>query len=203
MDTISWLTLMNNLTQWALAGLAAYGIPILLFVAYIGSLGFPFPITPVIIAAGAFTRQGIFDWRLALLACLVGASLADHSEYILGHWANQRVKRYVEQKPVWQQALATINRQGGWAILLTRFWLTPLAPAINVIAGSRYPYKRFLFFDLTGQFLWVLLYGGLGYLFASQWELVSQTLGTFTLWSVGLAILAVGIYIMVWKRHKK
>ena len=68
-------------------------------------------------------------------------------------------------------------------------------PAINVMAGSRYPYKRFLFFDLTGQFFWALLYGGLGYLFASQWEQVSQALGMFTLLSVGVTILAVGIYI--------
>jgi len=192
---------MNTLTQWVLTNLAAYGAPILLFVSYFGSLGIPFPITMVIVAAGAFTRTGLIDWRIAMLACLAGAALADNSEYLLGHLAQPWLKRRFGQKPAWQQAQATINRQGGWAILLTRFWLTPLAPAVNVIAGSRYPFLQFLALDVAGQFLWVLLYGGLGYLFAAQWEKVSQVLGTFSWLSVVLVLLAYGAYFLM--KHRK
>jgi membrane-associated protein len=188
---------MNELTGWALSIVATDGALILLLIAYFGSLGIPFPITPVIIAAGAFSRQGILDWRVALLACLCGAALADNSEYLLGRWAGTWLKRSFSQKMVWQRAQATINRQGGWAVLLTRFWLTPLAPAINVIAGSRYPYTRFLFFDLTGELLWVLLYGGLGYLFAGQWQLISQLVSSFSGLSLGLVVLAGAIYLLV------
>jgi membrane-associated protein len=101
----------------------------------------------------------------------------------------------------WQQALSTINRQGGWAILITRFWLTPLAPALNVIAGRRYSYLRFLLYDITGQLFRVLLYGGLGYLFASQRERVSQALNTFSGLSFGLFFLALTAYNLV-MRHK-
>jgi membrane-associated protein len=190
---------MNILATWALTSLTTYGFPILILVSYVGSLGIPFPITLVIVAAGAFTRQGILDWRLALLACLAGAALADHSEYILGRLAKGWLKRRYGQKSIWQQALVIINRQGGWAILLTRFWLTPLAPAINVISGSRYPYFRFLFFDLIGEFLWVLLYGGLGYLFAGQWELISKMVSGFSGLSVALALLAGGLYFLAHK----
>jgi membrane-associated protein len=193
---------MNDLAAWALTNLVTYGVLILLLVSYVGSLGIPFPITLVIITAGAFTREGLLDWRLAVLACLVGAALADNSEYVLGRWAGKWLKRRFGQKLVWQKALSTINRQGGWAILLTRFWLTPLAPAINVIAGSRYPYARFLFFDLAGELLWVLLYGGLGYFFASELKLVSQVVGNFSALSAGAAILAVGIYFLVQRRRQ-
>jgi membrane-associated protein len=192
---------MNTLNEWALTSLVAYGVPMLLFISYIGSLGIPFPITIVIVAAGAFTRAGILDWRLAILACLMGSALADNSEYLLGRLAQRWLRRRFGQKNVWKQAQSTINRQGGWAILLTRFWLTPLAPAINVIAGSRYPFANFLFFDILGQFLWVLLYGGLGYLFAAQWEWVSQVISEFSGFSVILFFLALGIYYLV-KRHK-
>jgi membrane protein DedA with SNARE-associated domain len=84
----------------------------------------PFPITLVIVAARAFTRQGLLDWRLALLACLVRAALADHSEYLLG------------------------------------------------------------------------------YLFAAQWRLVSQVVSGFTGLSLGLVILAGGVYILArWARN--
>jgi membrane-associated protein len=188
---------MSDLAAWTLAGMTTYGVPVLLLVAYVGSLGIPFPITLVIIAAGAFTRLGILDWRLAILACLLGASLADNSEYLLGHCARQWLNLRFGQKASWQRALAAIHRQGGWAIILTRVWLTPLAPAINLIAGSRYPYARFLFFDLIGELVWVLLYGGLGYIFAEQWQLVSQTASQFSGLSFGLFVLVVGGYFGV------
>jgi hypothetical protein len=134
----------------------------------------------VIVAASAFTHSGLLKWRLALLACLVEAVIADNCEFLLGCFAQPWLKQRYDHKPAWQQAQPTINRQGGLAIFLTRFWLMPLAPAINVIAGSRYPYGRFLFFDLAGQFIWVLLYGGLGYLFATQSEPVSQGISLFS-----------------------
>ncbi len=191
---------MNSLTELVLTNLAIYGVPILIFVSYIGSLGIPFPITMVIVAAGAFSRTGLIDWRLAMLACLIGAALADNSEFLLGRLAQPWLKRRFGQKEIWQQAQSIINRQGGWAIMLTRFWLTPLAPAVNVIAGSRYPYAQFLFFDVLGQFFWVLLYGGLGYLFAAQWTLVSKALSTFSGLSMALVFLAAVAYFLVQRR---
>ncbi len=193
---------MNVISTWVLTNLLSYSAPILLVTAYFGSLGIPFPITLVIVAAGAFTRQGLLDWRLALLACLAGAALADNSEYVIGRFGGHWLKQKLERRKTWNQALNTINRQGGWAILLTRFWLTPLAPAVNMIAGTRYPYKRFLFFDLIGELLWVLLYGSLGYIFAAQWRLVSEAVSGFTGLSVGLVLIA-GMAYFFWTRRKK
>ena len=115
---------MDTLTEWTLANLAAHGAWILIFISYFGSLGIPFPITVVIVAAGALTRTGFLDWRMAMLACLAGAALADNSEYLLGHFALPLLKKRFGHKKVWQQAQSTINRHGGWTILLTRFWLT-------------------------------------------------------------------------------
>ncbi len=195
---------MSGLTENVLTLLVSYGAPILFVTAYAGSLGIPFPITLVIIAAGAFTRQGILDWRLAIPACLLGAVLADNSEYLLGRLAVRWLERRFGRGVIWQSALSTFNRQGGWAILLTRFWLTNLAPVVNLVAGSRYPYERFLFFDVTGELLWVLLYGGLGYIFGGEWELVSQFVSDFTGLSLGLVALAAGIYFFIrWRRSRK
>lgn len=194
---------MDTLTDWTLTSLAVYGPLALVFISYLGSLGIPFPITMVIVAAGAFSRGGLLDWRLAMLACLAGAALADNSEYLLGRIAQPWLKRRFGQNSAWQQAQITLSRQGSWAILLTRFWLTPLAPAVNVIAGGRYPFAQFLLFDVVGQFFWVLLYGGLGYLFATQWEGVSQGLSTFSGLSVALFFLVLGAYLLTQHRKPK
>ena len=188
---------MDALTTWLVNNITVYGPLLLVFISYVGSLGIPFPITMVIVAAGAFSRMGLIDWRLAMFACLIGAALADNSEYLLGRMAHPWLKRQLDRNGIWQQAQSTINRQGGWAILLTRFWLTPLAPAVNVMAGSRYPYAQFLLLDVVGQFFWVLLYGGMGYLFASQWEVVSHGLSTFNGISVVLFFLIAGIYLLM------
>ena len=188
---------MDALTTWLVDNITVYGPLLLVFISYVGSLGIPFPITMVIVAAGAFSRTGMIDWRLAMLACLVGAALADSSEYLLGRIAHPWLKRRLEGKGTWQQAQFVINHQGGWAILLTRFWLTPLAPAVNVMAGSRYSYPQFLLLDVVGQCCWVLLYGGMGYLFASRWEVVSQRLSTFNGISVALFFLIAGVYFVM------
>ena len=146
---------MLSLTAWTLTTLTAYGPLALVVIAYLGSLGIPFPITLVMVAAGAFSRAGLLDWRLALLACLLGAVLADQSEYMLGRLAQPWLKQRFGKNSAWQQAQNTLNRQGAWAILLTRFWLTPLAPAVNLLAGSRYPWGRFLLLDVfLGAALW-------------------------------------------------
>jgi membrane protein DedA with SNARE-associated domain len=194
--------MINMVGEWAITSLRLYGIPILLLVSFFGSLGIPFPITLVIVATGALTRQGLLDWRLAILACLAGASLADNSEYFLGRLSLARLKQRYGHKTAWQRADSTLNRKGGWAILLTRFWLTPLAPAVNIICGSRFPYARFLLFDLAGELLWVLLYGGLGYLFASEWKLVSQAISEFSGLSVAVVLVLGGIYLLVRRRNQ-
>jgi membrane protein DedA with SNARE-associated domain len=41
-----------------------------------------------------------------------------------------------------------------------------------------------------------LLYGGLGYAFGSQWELISNFISDFSGLLVGLVVLGVGIYLM-------
>jgi membrane protein DedA with SNARE-associated domain len=191
-----WINGFDGMTAWALVNLNLYGAPALLFLTFIGSLGIPFPVTLVIVAAGALTRQGLLDWRVTLLACLLGAALADNGEYLLGRQARGWLRRF-ESKPVWHQAHAIIQRQGGWAIALTRFWLTPLAPAINLIAGSKYPYLRFLLFDVLGQLVWVIVYGGLGYIFVSEWLKVSQAVSGFTGVSFALVAAAAGVWFAV------
>jgi membrane protein DedA with SNARE-associated domain len=194
---------MDLLANVTLNHLLAFGAPVLLLIAFIGSLGIPFPITAVIMAAGALSRQEYFEWQSAFLACLAGSAIADHCEYVLGRFAGKWIDTRFSKKTVWQKAQLVIKKQGGWAIFLTRFWLTPLAPMINFIAGTRFSYPRFLLFDLTGEILWVFIYGGLGYIFMDQWESISHLVNEFSLFSFVLAALAVVIYLVYSIRKRR
>ncbi len=58
---------------------------------------------------------------------------------------------------------ASLDRWGGLTVFLTRFLLSPLGPAVNIVAGvERYRFRSFAFYDVAGEIVWVVLYAGLG-----------------------------------------
>ena len=59
--------------------------------------------------------------------------------------------------------------------------LEPLGPIVNVVSGTaRYPYRRFLVYDVIGESIWVVLYLSLGYAFGANWELLVDLLSNAT-----------------------
>jgi membrane-associated protein len=187
-----------SLTDFFLTGMITYGPPVLGLALLLGALGVPVPGTLFVLAAGAFVRQGVIDWTLALSLGLLGAVLGDSTSYTMGRFAKGWVQRRFGQSAAWQTAQGTFERRGGLAVYLTRFLLTPLAIPTNLIAGgSGYTFWRYLIYDLTGEFTWIVLYGGLGYTFGSQWELISQFISDFSGLLVGVVALGAGIYFLV------
>ncbi len=187
-----------NLTELFLTGMLTYGPPVLGLALLLGALGVPLPGTLLLLAAGAFVRQGVIDAATAAGLGLGGAVLGDSASYALGRYARDWVHRRLGGSSVWRRAETTFARRGGAAVYLTRFLLTPLAIPTNLIAGgSGYPFARFLAYDIAGEVTWVTLYGGLGYLFGSQWELVSAFVADFSGLLVGLVVLGAGLYLLV------
>jgi len=56
-------------------------------------------------------------------------------------------------------------------------------------------------YDLIGETIWIFGYGGLGYLFGTQWEMVSDVLSKVSGLALGLVILGIGIWLGV-RRYK-
>lgn len=52
-----------------------------------------------------------------------------------------------------------------------------------------------MLYDFLGESVWILLYGGLGYAFGSQWEVVSDFISNFGGLVLGIAVLGVGIWM--------
>ncbi|NJN95184.1 MAG: LPXTG cell wall anchor domain-containing protein [Anaerolineales bacterium] len=84
---------------------------------------------------------------------------------------------------------------------MTRWLLTPLAIPTNLVAGSTgYPLSRFGAYVLAGELTWLLLFGGIGYAFSSQWEAVSEFISNFSGVLVGLVLLGLGGYFLFRRR---
>jgi membrane protein DedA with SNARE-associated domain len=193
-----------SLTDFLLTGMITFGPPVFGLALLLGALGVPVPGTLFVIAAGAFVRQAIIEWFATFGLGLLGAVLGDSISFALGRFAKGWVQRRFGQSSVWKKAQETFQRRGGLAIFLTRFLLTPLAVPTNLIAGgSDFSFGRFLFYDIAGELTWLVLYGGLGYLFGSQWEAVSQFISDFSGLLVGVVALGAGIYIWLRRRQNQ
>jgi len=184
------------MSDFLLTQVINYGAPILGAIVFIGALGVPFPATLLVIAAGAFAKQGLLTWYTTGLVALTCVVIGDNLSYAMGHFAREPVLRRFQNSPRWMQAESTFDRWGGMSVFWTRFLITGIAVPVNLIAGtSGFGFRRFLLYDLIGESIWIFGYGGLGYLFGTQWEVVSDVLGNISGLTLGLLILAVGIWL--------
>ena len=195
-----------NLTDVFLTAMTTYG-PVTLGVAmFMGTLGIPVPLPILALAAGAFARHGSLKWAVALFAALAGATLGDSLGYAVGRFAGEWAQRRFGKSPGWAKAEARFHREGGLAIYITRFLLTPLAVPTNLIAGSSgYPFRRFLLLTLAGTLTFLLFFGGTGYAFGRQWEAIGKYITSYFGWLIGAALVGAVVYFLVrgWYQNRR
>ncbi|MGE5463646.1 MAG: DedA family protein [Syntrophothermus sp.] len=172
-----------------------YGSPFIALVLLLGALGVPVGASVLVIAAGAFSQQGILNWHTTAFFGLLGAVIGDMLSFGLGYYNRDWVERRFGKSPIWKNARETFDKRAGLAIYLTRFLVTSLAIPTNLIAGgSGIRFRRFLTWDILGEMTWIVLYGGLGYWFGSEWEVLSNFISNFGGLLLGLVLLGIGIW---------
>jgi membrane protein DedA with SNARE-associated domain len=194
---------LSELSELFLTWVITYGSPMFALALFLGALGVPVPATFLVLAAGGFVRQGVLNAPSTLGLGLAGAVTGDLISYGLGRFARGWIQGRFGQTASWQKASENIQRRGGIAIYLTRWLVTPLAVPTNLTAGSGgYPLGRFLGFDAAGELTWLLLYGGVGYAFGSQWEVVSELVSDFSGVIVGVVALGAGLTLLLRRNQK-
>jgi membrane protein DedA with SNARE-associated domain len=187
-----------DLSSLVLGWIASYGAPMVSGLLFLGGLGLPLPGTLIVVASGAFIRQDLIDTVSTPLLGYLGVIGGDTLLYGVGYFASASIQARFGQTHAWKNAHDLFSRRGGVAIFLTRWLLTALAFPVILIAGSsRYPFKKFMLFDFLGELTWISLYGGLGYAFGNQWELISQFISDFSGFALGGLALGVGIYLLM------
>jgi membrane protein DedA with SNARE-associated domain len=184
------------MSDFLLTQIINYGAPILAGIVFVSALGIPLPATLVMIAAGAFSREGFLPWHTTGLVAWVCVVLGDCAGYAVGYSARGPFLRRLGQSDRWNQAEDFFQRWGGMSVFLTRFLVTGIASPVNLIAGmGNISFRTFLLYDAVGEGIWVFGYGGLGYLFGSQWEVVSEFMSSFGGLILGLLLLGVGVWL--------
>lgn len=196
-----------SLSDYLLATLGVYGLPVLFCALLVGSAGVPLPASLLLVAAGSFVEQGELDLWPVLALSAAGAVVGDQIGYALGRWGGRRLARrlgrFVGGEEKIESAEAWLKRREGLGVFLSRWLLTPLGPVVNLTAGaSGYSWPRFIVYDVLGEALWVALYVLLGKLFSDRVQEMSELLGDFT-WAVLALFVAILLGVLLFKRLRE
>jgi membrane protein DedA with SNARE-associated domain len=193
------------MSDFLLTQVINFGAPLIGLILFLGALGFPIGASLFVIAAGAFSQQGVLNWPNAIVIGLVGAVIGDTLSYGMGHYAKSWTEQRFGNSHAWINASNSFQKRAGLAVFLTRWLITAIAIPTNLIAGgSGYKFSRFLLYDVIGELTWIVLYGGLGYWFGSQWELVYDFISNFGGLILGLVIFGFSIkQVWNWQEKKK
>jgi membrane-associated protein len=195
---------VSGLTDQLLTGLLNYGNPLLGGFLFLAALGVPLPATMLLMAAGAFTRQGVLGIEGAATAAVLGAIAGDGCSYLIGRYGAKLLPGRWRTETGLSRVSNLFIRWGGWSVFLTRFLLTPIALPVNLLAGStRYPWHRFMGAVMLGEVTWVLLFGGLGHYFAAQWESIGQITGDVVGMLVGVVLVVLGVGAFLLRSGKR
>jgi len=187
-------TYLPTLINW----LQQYGYPALGLGVFVAAIGVPLPITLVLLAAGAFAALGDFNIILLAIIAIMASVGGDSAGYLLGKqlgarlitWLEVERTLYVVSPLAITRSRTYFHRHGAWAIFLSRFLISALGGAINLLAGAEiYPYRRFLLYDACGETIGALLPLSFGYVFGASWEAVGDVLGNVSLFLVTLLIV--------------
>ncbi len=168
------------------------------------AFGLPLPATLLLIGAGAYaSTEGLNLWVLLAvsLASVVAGDFA-------GYWAGRlggpvllsRASRWLKVSSGGTSTRrASLDRWGGLTVFLTRFLLSPLGRAVNIVAGvERYRFRSFAFYDVPSEVVWVVLYAGLCYGLGSAAIALAGIIGDA---SAALAVLVLVAGLLAYLAH--
>ncbi|MFA6090148.1 MAG: DedA family protein [Candidatus Gracilibacteria bacterium] len=186
-----------------LSYLLVYKYTVLFCVIAAASFGLPLPATALLIAAGAFAAQGYLNFGDILLYGLFASILGDMLGYIISLRFGKDIFIQIGLKQIFlSQRFVLIEnifiKHSASTIFSSRFLATNLGPIVNILAGlTKINYKKFLFYDVFGELFYVILYSGLGFVFSSQWETISQISGDITSIIILVVILIILFVISI------
>jgi len=192
------------MTDAVLALIAAYGVAMLFAVTWASCLALPVPSSLMMLAAGGFSASGDMVLWQVVLAAFAGAVAGDVAGYGIGRAGGAWLGGWIAARPgragLRARADALIGRWGGPGIFFSRWLFSPLGPYVNFATGlGRYDLRRFVFWVVPGEAIWVMLYVGLGYVFADRISALADVLGNASGF-LAMAAVSLGLGLVLWRK---
>jgi len=183
--------------------------PLLLFLlVLLQQAGMPYPITPVLIVAGAVSVHGHLPAAAVIGLAVAAALIADLGWYAAGFRLGGRALKVLCALSLSPDSCVSDTERWfgrfGTRILVIAKFVPGLGLVSTAMAGvARAGLDGFLFYDLLGNILWVSVAVGLGVLFHDAVGDVLRVLAELGYWGVALvaAALAVFLAVKLWQRR--
>src|SRR5699024_8723682 len=171
-------------------GMWTYAILFLIIFAETGFVITPFlPGDSLLFAAGALAATGLLNPLLLIGILFIAAVLGDTINYSVGSYFG--VKVFKKDAKIFKieylhKTEHFFEKYGGKTIVLARFVPIVRTYAPFVAGASSMKYGRFIFYNLLGGGLWVVLFVSVGYLFGN----IPIVKNNFSLTALGIIILS-------------
>jgi membrane protein DedA with SNARE-associated domain/rhodanese-related sulfurtransferase len=197
--------LMSPTTQF----LIRYGLPLIFAAVFVEEMGLPLPVSPWLLAAGALSAVGKFDFGLGVLVTVMACLVADGIWFYLGRYRGNQVlgllcRISLEPDSCVRRTQNVVAKYGLPGVLVAKFvpGMSTLAPPVagmsGISAGS------FLFVDGIGSTLYGSCLLGLGYVFSRQIDQILAAvdrIGGSVLSLIGGVVLLFIVY-KYWQRQR-
>ncbi|HEY6515807.1 MAG TPA: VTT domain-containing protein [Steroidobacteraceae bacterium] len=187
---------------------ANLGPAVLFLLVLLQQAGVPYPITPVLIVAGAVSVHGHLPATAVIGIAAAAALIADFAWYTAGLRLGGRALK----------ALCALSLSPDSCVSDTERWFGRFGPRVLVVAKfipglglvstamagvARASLEGFFLYDLIGNLLWATTAVGIGLLFHNAVGDILQVLAQLGYWGIVLlaAALAAFIAVKLWQRH--
>lgn len=197
--------------EWLIKTYETYIYLILFLVIFIetGVVAMPFlPGDSLLFTAGLFARLGYLDITTLLILLFIAAVTGDNSNYWIGRTLGLKVlklkyrgKFIVKQKYI-ERTEEFYEKYGVKTIIMARFVpiVRTFAPFVAGIAVMKY--RKFLFFDIIGGFVWITSLTFAGY-FLGEIEWMRTNIEYVALIIIIISVLPIIITVLKKKFRKE
>jgi membrane protein DedA with SNARE-associated domain len=166
-----------------------------------GIVGLPVPDEWLLAFSGFLVSKGALRFMPAWGAAFLGSACGITVSYTLGRiFDTYVIVRYGAVLHITSERIARVHgwfeRRGRWTLLLGYF-----VPGVRHLTGyvagaSGLALPKFMLFAYSGAFCWAAAFISLGYFLGEKWNRVLGTLHRTRLLMLGIAIVAIGGYLV-------
>jgi membrane protein DedA with SNARE-associated domain len=142
-----------------------------------------------LLLAGMLVNLGIWPAPETLAIAAVGALAGDSFYFWLGHGTARRWLTTAHGQRVLPRIEQSAQRYGIWSLFFARYIYGARIATMFFWGMRRLPYIRFVALDAINCLVWAVVFGGMGYLFATSLERLIGELRRVESWLI-LGLLA-------------
>ena len=183
-----------------------YAILALIIFCETGLIVTPFlPGDSLLFAAGMVAGAGLLHIGLLILILFLAAFIGDNLNFTIGNFVGHKLiesKRRIIKKEYLDRTHNFYEKHGGKTVIIARFVPIVRTFAPFVAGLGSMVYRRFLFFCIAGNLIWILTFTLAGYALGSN-EWVKSNFSLVTLGIIVASVMPIVIGVLKSKFSKK